>query len=79
MTKAEKLKLFREYIKDWKPPIPSTKERQELYETDRLQLKIVLERYKKKDIAGAYKLASSLDTIVRDQIPDCIWDDLVNT
>jgi len=47
------------------------------FTADRRAMKKVRGIYAKGDMVKAYEAASRLDTIVRDQIPDCVWNDLI--
>lgn len=67
--------MFKLYISKWgKDHKNLTPEMRVMYNKDRADMRKVLEAYKAMDYAKAYKLASNLDTIVRDEIPDMVWD-----
>ena len=47
------------------------------FTADRRAMKKVRGIYAKGDMVKAYEAASRLDTILRDHLPECVWNDLI--
>ncbi len=65
------LTQFQQSIEGWQP---SKGESAKVYTSDRKQMMEVLVLCRRGQWAGAYDKARSMDTILRDNIPDALWD-----
>lgn len=68
------LESFEQSIEGWQPSLDESKK---LYSADRKQMRAVLNLCKKDKWREAYNKAWMLDTILRDNIPDVLWDRIV--
>lgn len=76
MNSIEKaIEEFQAAIKRWYPDAREMSKREvtKRYTQDRKDMKKVLGLVKKGKMHQAYELACSLDTIVREEIPNSIW------
>jgi hypothetical protein len=67
---------FDKRIKAWQPDKGrgATKDYAAMFTQDRKDMRAVLSACRKGDWGRAAELAGSLDTILRDEIPDYLWD-----
>lgn len=85
-TKSERikqLKPFRVAIKEWKfnPskfPKDERDQMKECYADDRAVLRQFAAAYLRGDFGSAYRKAYNMDTILRDMIPQDIWNTITN-
>jgi hypothetical protein len=65
---------FDKRIKAWQPYPGCLVEDRQYFVQDRKDMRAVLSACRKGDWGRAAELAGSLDTILRDEIPDYLWD-----
>jgi len=70
----EALDHFQQRIKNWKPGHGGNKDEKSFYAQDRKSMRSVLSECRKGDWKKACDLAESLDTALRDEIPQLLWD-----
>jgi len=68
------LEAFDKRIKAWQPERGSDAATKKFYATDRKDMRAVLSACRKGDWIRAGDLAGHLDTILRDEIPQLLWD-----
>lgn len=73
MITKKMLKSFESAIKRWKDENEDP-EMLNVYSEDRLALTNILEALRENNNKKAWELIENLDTIVRDQVPEAIYD-----
>jgi hypothetical protein len=65
---------FDKRIKAWQPLAKDGASMRKMFTRDRKNMRAVLSACRKGDWGRAAELAGHLDTIVRDEIPDYLWN-----
>ena len=68
------LEAFDKRIKAWQPEKGDNASMRKMFTEDRKDMRAVLSACRKGDWGRASYLAGHLDTIVRDEIPDYLWE-----
>jgi len=70
----EALEAFAERIREWRPGERADAKTRQLYTKDRKDMRAVLSACRKNNWKKARELTMLMDTILRDEIPDKLWN-----